>query len=109
MEDYDQNTRLIDLTEKDLIEIINSCLSEKVRDIKELNEKSHVSDIIYLDEVIKLVGCSKGTIYNKVNRSEMPVLSRGQPLTFSRKDLQNWIRNGRPTLAEMKATKIVRR
>jgi hypothetical protein len=60
------------------------------------------------------VSCTKepetvtGTVYNKINRQEMPVLSRGQPLTFSRKDLQHWIRNGRPTLAEMKVENILR-
>ena len=31
----------------------------------------------------------------------MPIVSSGRPLTFSRKQLNNWMAKGRPSIAEM--------
>lgn len=59
------------------------------------------SDIIYLDEVIELTGYKESTIYSKVCRKELPVISTGRPLAFSREEILQWMRDGRPTVAEM--------
>jgi predicted DNA-binding transcriptional regulator AlpA len=64
------------------------------------------SDIIYLDEIIELTGYTGKTIYSKVCRGEMPVISKGRPLTFSREEILQWIKDGRPTLAEMIANEF---
>ena len=53
-------------------------------------------DIIYIDDACKLTGYTKTTMYSKVSRFEIPVLGRGKPLTFSRKALQQWIKEGKP-------------
>jgi hypothetical protein len=31
----------------------------------------------------------------------MPVISNGRPLTFSREEILKWMKDGRPTVAEM--------
>ena len=59
------------------------------------------SDIIYLDEVVKLTGYKDSTVYSKVCRKEIPVISTGRPLAFSREEIKQWIKDGRPTVAEM--------
>jgi hypothetical protein len=41
------------------------------------------------------------SIYSKVSRLELPSISRGRPLLFSRAELQLWMKLGRPTIAEM--------
>jgi predicted DNA-binding transcriptional regulator AlpA len=59
------------------------------------------SDIIYLDEVVELTGYKESTIYSKVCRKELPVISTGRPLAFSREEILQWMKDGRPTVAEM--------
>lgn len=61
------------------------------------------SDIIYIDEIIQLTGYKESTIYSKVCRREIPVISSGRPLTFSREEIIQWMKDGRPTVPEMLA------
>lgn len=67
--------------------------------------KTEVSkpDIIYSDEAAEITNYTKSTLYSKVNRGEIPYLSGGKPLTFSRAQLQDWMHKGRPTVAEIMA------
>jgi predicted DNA-binding transcriptional regulator AlpA len=61
------------------------------------------SDILYLEDVKQLTGYKDSTVYSKVCRKEIPVISSGRPLSFSRAEITQWIIDGRPTIAEMKA------
>lgn len=63
------------------------------------------SDILYLEDVKKLTNYKDSTIYSKVCRNEIPVTSTRRPLTFSREVIIQWIKDGRPTIAEMEANK----
>lgn len=67
------------------------------------------TDIIYLDEVIQLTGYKESTVYSKVCRKEMPVISSGRPLAFSREEILQWMKDGRPTVAEMIANEFTNR
>jgi predicted DNA-binding transcriptional regulator AlpA len=67
------------------------------------------SDIIYLDEIIELTGYKESTVYSKVCRKEMPVISTGRPLAFSREEILQWMKDGRPTVAEMIANEFTNR
>ena len=55
-----------------------------------------VSDFIYIDEVMEITAYTRKTVYSKVSTKQMPVISRGRPLTFSRKKLYEWMSAGRP-------------
>ena len=67
------------------------------------------SDIIYLDEIIELTGYKESTVYSKVCRKEMPVISTGRPLAFSREEILQWMKDGRPTVAEIIANEFTNR
>ena len=60
-------------------------------------------DIIFIDEVKKLTSYKKSTIYSKVCRFEMPVISKRRPLTFSRKDIIDWLKEGKPNVIDQEA------
>jgi len=64
-------------------------------------------DIIFIDEACKLTGYSKPTMYSKISRYEIPVLSRGKPLTFSKKEIIDWIYQGKPIKQEKKTNTYV--
>ena len=61
------------------------------------------SDIIFINEVKELTGYKKSTIYSKVCRFEIPVISKRRPLTFSRKDIINWLKEGKPNVIDQEA------
>lgn len=102
-ERMNHNTRLIDLTVKDLKEVIKGIFEEHCSKIE--NDKStkvNEPDIIYIEEVCKLTNLKRGSIYNKVSRREIPTLSRRQPLSFSRKEIKGWMETGRPSYFQEK-------
>ena len=65
--------------------------------------EKELRDIVFIDEARVITGYKLSTIYSKVSRREIPTLSTGRPLTFSREELTNWIKSGRPSIAEMMA------
>ena len=60
-------------------------------------------DTIGLEEAAKVTGLKTKSIYSKVSRLEMPALTRGRPLMFSRAELEKWMKSGRPSLPETMA------
>ena len=54
------------------------------------------SDTLDLKKTSELTGLSSSTIYSKVSRFEMPSLTRGRPLLFSKTELMTWLASGRP-------------
>jgi hypothetical protein len=77
----------------------NELLGQHTKDLRLLEtDKSPyaVSDFIYIDEVMEVAGYTRKTVYSKVSKNQMPVISRGRPLTFSRKKLYEWVSAGRP-------------
>jgi excisionase family DNA binding protein len=93
---------LFTLTVEEFVELNQSMKTETYNSSmnSQRNERDK-PDIIYVDEVVALTGYTRKTIYTKVSRSEMPVISSGRPLTFSRKQLNEWMAKGRPSIAEM--------
>jgi predicted DNA-binding transcriptional regulator AlpA len=99
---------LITLTVGEFVEL-NKSLTREVN-LSPSNLQKHginKPDIIYVDQAVTLTGYTKKTIYTKVSRLEIPVVSFGRPLTFSRKELNQWIKKGRPSVAETKADKFM--
>ncbi len=65
---------------------INSCVSESIM---------IVSDIIGIDEVCKITGLSRSTIYKKTSNHEIPfyksTLNKRSFLRFRRSEILNWM------------------
>ncbi|MBV7270566.1 helix-turn-helix transcriptional regulator [Winogradskyella luteola] len=67
------------------------------------------NDIVFVEEVQELTGYKKSTIYSKVCRFEMPVISKRRPLTFSKKDIMNWLKDGKPSVMDLEAKNYLNR
>jgi hypothetical protein len=78
---------------------LKEIISTEVKHAKE--EAIPKSDIINVDEAAKLTGYLPKTLYSKVCRREIPRVSAGRPLIFSRKEIELWLKLGKPTIAEM--------
>jgi predicted DNA-binding transcriptional regulator AlpA len=104
----------------DLIELIKTAVGEEIAEKvpKIIKEELHMqfsifqentkieSDIIFVKEVSKITGYEISTLYSKVSRSEIPVLSRKKPLTFSKKEIISWLHKNKPPITEENQKKI---
>ena len=78
---------------------IKEMLSLALSSIK--SDQTMNEDTIGIEEATKVTGLKEKSIYSKVSRLQIPSLTRGRPLMFSRAELQLWMKIGRPTVAEM--------
>jgi predicted DNA-binding transcriptional regulator AlpA len=104
----DQNkTPIWQITVGDFERIVENAVSDKVEEAVQLAfeeraklDEDQTEDIIGVKIAAKLTGLSIPTVYSKVSRFEMPTMSRGRPLLFSRKELISWLENGRPSIIQ---------
>jgi predicted DNA-binding transcriptional regulator AlpA len=104
----DLNRPLYSLSIKEFLSLQNEAHEQKLLDLVQkvandnrLENQKEESDTIHLADAAKLTGLKERSIYSKVSRLELPSISRGRPLLFSRAELQLWMKLGRPTIAEM--------
>lgn len=86
-------------------------VSDLTREIKEIKElllanKSEVApdedQLLTIQQAGVLLNLSVPTLYGYVQRSEIPVSKRGKRLYFSKKELLDWVKEGRKrTLSEI--------
>ena len=93
----------IKIQDKELGAKIKALIDAAFKEIK--SEQPIQDDTINLAEAAKVTGLREKSIYSKVSRLELPSLTRGRPLVFSRIELQLWMKLGRPTIVEMELKK----
>ena len=95
----DYKNLLKNILEELLPPIIKKELSDFNNDLtKGLNAEKETLSVA---EASVLTGLRPKSIYTKVSRLEMPSLTRGRPLMFSRTELVLWMRNGKPTVSQI--------
>ena len=87
------------LQKQEIESSIKEMLTLAVSTIK--SDQPQPEDSIGIEEASKLTGLKQKSIYSKVSRLQLPSLTRGRPLIFSRAELQLWMKLGRPCIAEM--------
>ncbi len=102
---------LYTLTVAEYIEISQKIIRKELQELLANHQESLTpkpdQDIIFIDEACIVTGYSKPTLYSKVSKYEIPVLSRGKPLTFSKKELIQWIREGKPKEQDVDITEYL--
>ena len=95
------------LTIEEYVRLSRKLISEEIKrlldDQNNANSAKEQPDVIFIDEAARLTGYKPTTIYTKVSRIQMPVVTRGRPLTFSRKVLLQWIEGGKPDIIDQQA------
>ncbi len=85
-----------------LNDIVPSLVKEGIKEhLKGINVDQ--PDTITPEEAAKITGLKLKSIYSKVCRLEMPALTRGRPLMFSRAELEKWMKSGKPSVPESMA------
>ena len=90
----------LDIQKKEFESSFKKMFADAVNEIKSDHQPT-IEDTIDLGEACKVTGLKEKSIYTKVSRLELPTLTRGRPLMFSRAELQLWMKMGRPTITEM--------
>ena len=52
-------------------------------------------EFLTIDELTKLIGLTKPTIYGHVHRNTIPFIKKGKMLRFSKQDILNWLQAGK--------------
>ena len=104
----DINKPVFGLSVQECIELTRKIVSEELEKAQLLRKgksKLHEDDddVIFAETVTKITGYTIKTLYTKVSRLEIPVISRKKPLTFSRKEIMEWMRDGKPSVIDRKA------
>jgi len=89
-------------------ELLQQHLEAVLPTLKKETQQKPEDDIIFLEEAMSITKYKKPTIYSKVSRFEIPILSRKKPLTFSRKQLLEWIREGKPSVLDKQADEYLK-
>lgn len=104
----EQNSKpLCSLTVGEYMELNKKAFSEEAERLLQERSVEHSKkapgDIIFIHDVLQLTGYKRSTLYSKVSRCEIPVLSRKKPLTFSRKAILRWLKEGKPHALDQEA------
>ena len=89
----------IEIQKREMTKLVKEMLNEALNDIK--SRDVPLEDTIDIEEAALVTGLKPKSIYSKVCRLEIPSITRGRPLVFSRAELQNWRKIGRRTVVEM--------
>ena len=89
----------IEIQKQEMTKLVKEMLNEAMNDIK--SKDVPLEDTISAEDAAVITGLKMKTIYSKVSRLQIPSITRGRPLVFSRAELQTWMKIGRPTVAEM--------
>lgn len=103
---------LYSLTVGEYIELNRTIFKQQLQELlpnqRELVPQTIERDIIFIDEACEITGYSKPTMYSKISKYEVPVLSRGKPLTFSKQGLIEWIHLGKPSVINQESEKFLK-
>ena len=66
-----------------------------------------VQDIITIHQASSLTGYAVQTLYGKVSRKEIPFMKKGGKLWFSRKELIEWVSDGKQVSIEEHVNKMI--
>jgi hypothetical protein len=85
----DRNTRLIDLTVADLIEIVKECMTGFMPIDKPLNDEDEIGGYEIAESI---TGYSRQTLYQLKSAGELPYIGLpGGGIRFSKRMLMNWL------------------
>ena len=85
----DRNTRLVDLTVADLIEIVKECMTSFMPIDKHLNDEDEIGGYEIAESI---TGYSRQTLYQLKSAGELPYIGLpGGGIRFSKRMLMNWL------------------
>jgi len=67
----------------------------------------NLPDLVKIEEAANITGFKQGYLYELVNKNTIPFHRVGRSLRFSRRELEAWIKSGRPQMLAQAASNMV--
>ncbi len=77
------------------LELIEKTMSSNTSLLKKEDNIKHDDKVLSIDEVSKLLGLAKATIYSKASRKELPFLKRGKKIYFMENEIIAYLKGGK--------------
>lgn len=78
-----------------VVQELNTKIDNITMLLESANPAEKKKDLLNIQEAAEFLNLSKSTLYNKVNKRELPVMKQGNRLYFSRMELTGYIKSGK--------------
>jgi excisionase family DNA binding protein len=89
----------ISLLSAEGIKVLAELISKNIKNELQLTSNATIvskdDEFLNIDELSKLIGLTKPTIYGHVHRKTIPFIKKGKMLRFSKQDILNWLQDGK--------------
>ena len=92
-----KNTQIYMLSEEG-IKVLAEQITANIKNELQIQPPQKVTpedEFFNIDELSKLIGLTKPTIYGHVHRNTIPFIKKGRMLRFSKNDILNWLQDGK--------------
>lgn len=78
------------------IKVLAELITKNIKNELQPTSKATPEDaILNINELSKLIGLTKPTLYGHVHRKTIPFIKKGKMLRFSKNDILNWLQEGK--------------
>jgi len=89
------------------IKVLAELISKNIKnELQPTSKATKEDEFLNIDELTKLVGLTKPTIYGHVHRKTIPFIKKGKMLRFSKNDILNWLQDGKSQSASTLEAKV---
>lgn len=80
-----------------LIKVLTEQITANIKNELQIQPQkvTQEDEFFNIDELSKLIGLTKSTIYGHVHRNTIPFIKKGRMLRFSKNDILNWLQDGK--------------
>ena len=87
---------IIPVNKEILMQIVHSAVREAFAEYnKKVAPMEHTEDMISAEDAAKFLDIKISTLYFKTHMKEIPFMKKGKKIYFSRKELAQWVAEGR--------------
>jgi excisionase family DNA binding protein len=89
------------------IKVLAELITKNIKnELRPTSNATIEDEFLNIDELSKLIGLTKPTIYGHVHRKTIPFIKKGKMLRFSKQDILNWLQAGKSQSASNLEAKV---
>ncbi|ESU27095.1 hypothetical protein FLJC2902T_22740 [Flavobacterium limnosediminis JC2902] len=90
-----QNNQFYMLSDEGIKVLVEQITANIKKELQLTPNATQEDEFLTIDELTKLIGLTKATIYGHVHRNTIPFIKKGKMLRFSKQDILNWLQDGK--------------
>jgi excisionase family DNA binding protein len=89
------NQQFFMLTEESISKLAEQITANINKQLQPTTSAVSEDEFLNINELSKLIGLTKPTLYGHVHRKTIPFIKKGKMLRFSKKSILNWLEEGK--------------